>query len=217
MLTKCLWFWGHDDTTMQARSWGGSQSEDALGLHEHGDIFFQGGLLEPQKGLSFSQSFLFTYVTCLWIIGVGIMWITRTCKFRMRLKQLLLYFRQTWCTKTFMITSMWMTDKTSVDSYIGPWTLHRWCLDSPHMLTQVGHFQWQSRFPLYLHGISFRILSLELSSPDSFNNQLVYPRLYVATEGLCIIALGPVSSALHYDRYLRYSAHREKKVMYSVS
>lgn len=164
---------------------GGSQSEDALGLHEHGDIFFQGGLLEPQKGLSFSQSFLFTYVTCLQIIGVRIMWITRTCKFKMRLKQLLLYFRQMWCTKTFMTTSMWMTDKTSVDSYIGPWTLHRWCLDSPHMLTQVGHFQWQSHFPLYLHGISFRILSLELPSPDSFSKQLVYPRLYVATEGLC--------------------------------
>lgn len=140
------------------------------------------------------------------------MWITRTCTFRMRLKQLLLYFRQTWCTKTFMTTSMWMTDRTSVDSYIGPWTLHRWCLDSPHMLTQVGHFQWQSRFPLYLHGISFRILSLELSSPDSFSKQLVCPRLSVATEGLCIIALGPVSSALHYSRYLRSQLIERKRL-----
>lgn len=171
------------------------------------------GRAGTSKGLPFSQSFFFTYVTCLWIIDVGIMWITRTCKFKMRLKQLLLYFRQTWCTKIFMTTSMWMTDRTSVDSYIGRWTLHRWCLGSPHIPTQVGQFQWHSRFPLNLHRVSFRILSLELSSPHSFSKKLVYPRLYVATEGLCIIVLGPVSSALHYGRHLRYSAHREEKLI----
>lgn len=35
----------------------------------------------------------------------------------------------------------------------------------------------------------------------------------MATEDLCIIVLGPVSSALHYGRQLRYPAHREEKII----